>query len=86
MNRQTLSYITTAFAILLLAHALLIRHTAPAANILLSVSIAISLLAGSLPRLIDLPIHYAAPLRTIEYFTFLIAAICFIALALRHFF
>ena len=73
-----------AFAVFLLLKAFTIYHTSPLTNVLLYVAIAVSLLASNVPRVIDIPIHYASPVKRVEYFTFFIAVICFVTLCIRH--
>jgi hypothetical protein len=52
---------------------------------LLYLSVAISLLASNVPRVMDLPLHAAYPLRCLELFSFGLAVVCFIVLCLRRF-
>lgn len=84
MHADKFAYFFIAFAVVLLLKAFTICHNSPLANVLLYIAIAISLLASNIPRVIDIPIHYAAPVKRVEYFTFFIAVICFITLCIRH--
>jgi len=42
-------------------------------NILFYISMAISLLCSNIPKVIDIPLHYAYPIKTVEYFTFFVS-------------
>lgn len=84
MQADKFAYFFIAFAVFLLLKAFTIYRVSPLTNVLLYVSIAISLLASNVPRVIDIPIHYASPIKKVEYFTFFIAMICFITLCIRH--
>ena len=79
-----IAYFFIAFAIYLLLRAFATALVTPLVNVLLYVSIATSLLASNIPRVIDIPLHYAYPVRCIELFTFGVSVVCFIALCLRH--
>ena len=52
---------------------------------LLYVSIAISLLTSNVPRVVDVPLHLAYPLRCVELFSFLLAVAAFLLLCARRF-
>ena len=88
MNARThadkLAYFFIAFAVYLLIRAFSVYLTAPLVNVLLYVAIAVSLLSSNVPRVMDIPLHYAYPVRCVEFFTFGIAMVCFIALCIRH--
>ncbi|MGO5485708.1 hypothetical protein ACTQV0_04685 [Selenomonas montiformis] len=79
-----IAYFFIAFAVYLLIRAFSTYLIIPLVNVLLYVSIALSLLASNVPRVMDIPLHYAYPVRCVEYFTFCIAIVCFIALCIRH--
>ena len=79
-----LAYFFIAFAIILLIRGLGGIGKLTVTTILLYVSIAVSLLASNMPRVLDIPLHYAYPVRCVEYFTFGTAVVCFIALCLHH--
>lgn len=79
-----LAYFFIAFAIYLLLRAFATAPVLPLVNVLLDVSIAASLLASNIPRVIDIPLHYAYPVKCIEFFTFGVSVVCFLALCLRH--
>lgn len=83
MRRERLAYFLIALAIYLLLMAFSIYQTAPAVRTLLYVSVAVSLLAGNVPRVIAIPLHYAYPLKRVEYFTFFLSICFFIALLLH---
>ena len=78
------AYFFIAFAIILLIRALGGIGHLTITTVMLYVSIAVSLLASNMPRVLDLPLHYAYPVRCVEYFTFGTAVMCFIALCLHH--
>ena len=84
MHRDKLAYFFIAFAIYLLIRAFSMYAAASTATVLLYVSIAISLLASNVPRVMDIPMHYAHPVRCVEYFSFGLAVVCFIAMCFRH--
>ena len=84
MHADKVAYFFIAFAVYLLLRAFSVYRTAPLVNVLLYVAIAVSLLTSNVPRVLDIPLHYAYPVRCVEYFTFGIAMVCFIALWLRH--
>ena len=84
LHADKLAYFFIAFAIYLLISAFATALIIPLVNVLLYVSIATSLLASNVPRVIDIPLHYAYPIRCVEFFTFGIAIVCFIVLCLKH--
>lgn len=75
-----IAYFFIAFSLYLLLRAFAEAHTAPLTNILLYVSIAISLLASNIPRVVDIPLH------CVEIFSFGLAIVCFLVLCMRHMF
>ena len=83
-HADKLAYFFIAFAVVLLLKALAICTVGPFINVLLYASISISLLASNVPRVLDIPLQFAYPVKRIEYFTFFIAVVCFIALCIRH--
>lgn len=83
-HREKLAYALIAVAVLLFLRAIFRAHAMPLAEVLLDASVASSLLARNVPRVIDLPMQYAYPVRCIERFTFCVAIVCFIALLLRR--
>ena len=84
MHADKLAYFFIAFAVVLILKAIAVCMSSPFVNVLLYISVAISLLASNIPRVMDIPIHYVLPIRKVEYFTFFIAVICFIVLGVRH--
>ena len=84
LHADKIAYFFIAFACYLLIRAIATATATPPVNVLLYVSIASSLLASNVPRVIDIPLHYAYPVRCIEIFTFGISVVCFITLCLRH--
>lgn len=84
LHADKLAYFFIAFAIILLVRALAgIGHLA-ITTILLYMSISISLLASNMPRVLDIPLHYAYPVRCVEFFSFGTAVICFLVLCMKH--
>lgn len=81
-----IAYFFIAFSLYLLLRAFSEVHTAPLTNILLYVSIAISLLASNIPRVVDIPLHCVYPVRCVEIFSFGLAVVCFFVLCMRHMF
>ena len=81
-----IAYFFIAFSIYLLLRALADLHVGRLPNILLYVPIAISLLASNIPRVIDIPLHFAYPVRCVEVFSFGLAVVCFLVLCMRHMF
>ena len=75
-----IAYFFIAFSLYLLLRAFSEVHVAPLTNILLYVSIAISLLAS------NIPLHFAYPVRCVEIFSFGLAVVCFLVLCMRHMF
>ena len=86
MSADKLAYFFIAFAVFMLFKALALYKTTPPVIILLYSSMSVSLLASNIPRVVDIPLHYAYPVKCVEYFTFFIAIICFIVLCFRHVF
>ena len=84
LHADKIAYFFIAFALYLLIRALATCAVSPLVNVTLYVSIATSLLASNIPRVLDIPLHYAYPVRCVEIFTFGIAVACFIVLCLRH--
>lgn len=83
VHRDKAAYFLIAFAVYLLLRAFSLRGMLPAKALLLA-SIAVSLLASNVPRVLDIPLHYAYPVRCVEYFAFGVAVVCFIAMCFRH--
>ncbi len=81
-HADKIAYFFIAFAIYLLIRCLH-RGLSPLTS-LLYVSIAISLLSSNIPRVLDLPMHYAHPLRMVEYASFAASVCCFMILCLKH--
>ena len=81
-----IAYFFIAFALYLLLRAFSEVHVAPLTNILLYVSIAISLLASNIPRVVDIPLHCVYPIRCVEIFSFGLALVCFLVLCMLHMF
>ena len=84
LHADKFAYFFIAFAVYLLIRAFSAHLTLPIVNVLLYVSIAASLLASNVPRVMDIPLHYAYPVKCVEYFTFGVSVVCFIAMCLRH--
>lgn len=78
------AYFFIAFAVYLLIRSLAICMADGSLTSLLYIFIAVSLLASNIPRVLDIPLHYAYPLRCMEYFTFFASVICFIVLCIKH--
>lgn len=83
-HADKIAYFFIAFALYLLIRAIAVSHTSPPLTVLLYISISASLLSSNIPRVLDIPLHYAHPVRCIEIFTFGLAVVCFIATCLRH--
>ena len=83
-HADKLAYFFIAVAIYLLLRAFTIAHVAPLTNVLLYVSVAISLLASNVPKVIDIPLHSVYAVRRVEIFTFGLAIVCFIVLCVRY--
>ena len=83
-HADKIAYFFIAFAIYLLIRSIAIHTGDGSLTSLLYVSIAISLLASNVPRVLDIPMHYAYPVRCVEYFSFFASVICFIILCLKH--
>jgi hypothetical protein len=86
MSADKFAYFFIAFAVYMLLKAFALYKTISLVIILLYISMSISLLASNIPRVVDIPLHYAYPVKCVEYFTFFIAIICFIVLCFRHIF
>lgn len=84
MHGDKVAYFFIAFAIYLLIRVFCVHATLPVANLTLHVSVAISLLASNVPRVLDIPMHYAYPVKCVEHFAFGLAVVCFIAVCFRH--
>jgi hypothetical protein len=85
MYADKLAYFFIAFAIVLVLRSVSDTARTPIPLELLYLSVAISLLASNVPRVMDLPLHAAYPLRCLELFSFGLAVVCFIVLCLRRF-
>lgn len=83
-HADKIAYFLIALAVYLIVLSFSLYKTAPLVNTLLYVSAAMSLLAGNIPKVVELPLHYAHPVKCIEYFMFFLAILCFITLLLRH--
>ena len=83
-HTDKLAYFFIAFALYLIVRTLATCATSSLVNILLYIAIAVSLLASNVPRVLDIPLHYAYPVRCVEIFTFGIAIVCFIVMCLHH--
>lgn len=83
-HREKFAYLWIAVAVLLFSRTLLHARHMPLTDVLLYASVAASLLAGNVPRVVDLPLHYAYPVRCIELFTFGVALVCLFAFCLRR--
>mgnify|MGYP000845016439 FL=1 len=79
-----IAYFLIAFAVCLILMALSTYKTTRMANTILYTSVAISLLAENIPKVVEIPLHYAYPVKCIEYFMFFLAVLCFITVLLRH--
>lgn len=84
MHGDKVAYFFIAFAVYLFLRAVSLHSAGSLATVLLYAAIAVSLLASNVPRVMDLPMHYAHPVRCVEYFSFGVAVVCFIALCIRH--
>ncbi len=82
-HADKIAYFFIAFAIYLLIRSIFQRGLSPLTS-LLYVSIAISLLSSNVPRVMDLPMHFAHPLRRVEYVSFIVSVSCFLLLCLKH--
>lgn len=85
-HADKIAYFFIAFALFLIVRSFVMYRTEPPLNMLLYMSIAISLLASNVPRVLDIPMHYAHPARRIEFFFFFLSLLCFVALCLAHVF
>lgn len=79
-----IAYFLIAFAVCLILMALSTYKTTRMANTILYTSVAISLLAENIPKVVEIPLHYVHPVRCIEYFMFFLSVLCFITVLLRH--
>ena len=79
-----ITYVLIAFAVCLILMALSTYKTTRMANTILYTSVAISLLAENIPKVVEIPLHYVHPVRCIEYFMFFLSVLCFITVLLRH--
>lgn len=84
MHADKFAYFLIAFAVYILLKAVALYKTLPVVNILFYVSMAISLLASNIPRVMDIPYQYAYPVKRVEQFTFFVSIVCFIALCIRY--
>ena len=81
-----IAYFFIAFSLYQMLLAFSDEHTAPLTKIRRYVSIAISLLASNIPRVVDIPLHCVYPVRCVEIFSFGLALVCFLVLCMRHMF
>ena len=84
MHKDAIPYFFIAFALYILLKCLSICTSISLTANMLYLSISVSLLASNIPRVVDLPLHFAYPVKCIEYFTLLIALGCFIILCIHH--
>lgn len=78
------AYFFIAFGIYLLFRAITEAHVTSLTGETLYISIAISLFASNVPRVVDIPLHMVQPIRKVELFTFALAIACFALLCLRY--
>ncbi|MDY6267364.1 MAG: hypothetical protein SPL39_00150 [Selenomonadaceae bacterium] len=78
------AYFFIAFGLYLLFRAITEAHVTSLMGEALYISIAISLFASNVPRVMDIPLHLVEPIRKVEFFTFALALACFVALCLRY--
>ena len=83
-HADKLAYFVIAVAIYLLLRAFAVAHVAPLTNVLLYVSVAISLLTSNVPKVLDIPLHSVYAVRRVEIFTFGLAVVCFVVLCVRY--
>lgn len=83
-HADKLAYFFIAVAIYLLLRAFTIAHVAPLTNVMLYVSVAISLLTSNVPKVLDIPLHSVYAVRRVEIFTFGLAVVCFVVLCVRY--
>ena len=81
---EKLTYLFIAFAIYLFLRAFGEARTGSIILVLLYASVAISLLASNVPKVVDVPLQMVYPVRCVEFFTFGLAVVCFIALFLKR--
>ncbi|WP_298462762.1 hypothetical protein [uncultured Mitsuokella sp.] len=85
-HNDKIAYFFIAFALYLLIRAFAESSSGSLTIILLYVSIAISLLASNVPRVMDIPLHCVYPVRCVEIFSFGLAIVCFIVLCMHYIF
>ncbi len=83
-HADKIAYFFIAFAVYLLIRSLIIYMGGSVLTSVLYTSIAVSLLASNIPRVLDIPIRYAYPARCVEYFSFCASVIFFIILCIKH--
>lgn len=83
-HNDKIAYFFIAFALYLLIRAFAESASGSLTIILLYVSIAISLLASNVPRVMDIPLHCVYPVRCVEIFSFGLAIVCFIVLCMHY--
>ena len=81
---EKLTYLFIAFAIYLLLRAFGEARTGSIILVLLYASVSVSLLASNVPEVIDVPLQLVYPVRCVEFFTFGLAVVCFLALFLKR--
>lgn len=84
--KDSLAYLFIALAIFIIFRAFTggPAHNHSLVQMLLYLSIAISLLASNVPRVLDIPIHYVYAVKCVEYFSFCLAVICFFITCLHY--
>lgn len=83
-HRDKIAYFLITFAVCLILMTLSAYKTTRMANTILYTSVAISLLAENIPKVVEIPLHYAHPVKCIEYFMFFVAVLCFITVVMRY--
>lgn len=79
------AYLFIAIGVYLLLRAVSEARVSSLTAELLYISIAVSLFASNVPRVVDLPLHLVYPLRCVELFTFCLAVAAFLMLCARRF-
>ncbi len=79
-----LHYFMIALAIVILLRSLFVFYTVSICLILLDIFIAISLLAGSIPRVVSIPIRYCYYIRKTELISLAFATVLFVCLLIER--
>lgn len=84
-RRVQIHYFMIALAIVLLVRAMFVFYTASIFLLLLDIFVSVSLIAGSLPHVVSIPIRYCYYVRKTEHISLIVATGLFICVLVERF-